>query len=109
QDLPSFYEALRASPALEWLHVCSAGTDRPIYAELARRGVTITNSSGSNALAVAHTALAGMLALARDVPMWVKAQSARRWQEQRHEASCADIDGTKAVILGTGAIGREIA
>lgn len=109
QDLPSFYDALLACPALEWLHVCSAGTDRPIYAELARRGVTITNSSGANALSVAHTALAGMLALARDVPMWVTRQAERRWQEQRHEVSCADMDGGKAVILGTGPIGREIA
>ncbi|GAA5232294.1 D-2-hydroxyacid dehydrogenase [Verticiella sediminum] len=109
KDLPAFFDTLLAAPNLRWLHICSAGTDRPQLAQLAQRGVVVTHSSGANAAAVAHVAMAGMLALARDVPMWVRAQAEHRWQTQRHEASPLDIDGTTAVVLGLGEIGRRIA
>src|SRR5690606_1330452 len=94
---------------LQWMHTCSAGTDRPIFAELASRGVMITSSSGANAKSVAHSALAGMLALARNIPSWVTDQQARLWKPRRHQYAPADIDGTTVVIIGLGAIGREIA
>jgi hypothetical protein len=35
-DTQRFYDALRAAPGLRWLHVHSAGADRPVYLELAR-------------------------------------------------------------------------
>lgn len=105
----AFQEALLAAPNLQWLHVCSAGTDRPAYRQLHQRGVTITHSSGANALAVAHTAIAGMLALARDVPLWVRKQAQREWYPQRHEEAPRDVDGTTVVVVGTGAIGQAIA
>lgn len=105
----AFSRDLLAAPHLKWLHVCSAGTDRPVYAQLARRRVVLTHSSGANARAVAHTAMAGMLALARNVPMWVRAQQQRRWQTQRHDESCDDLDGSRVVVVGLGSIGREIA
>ncbi len=104
-----FARDLLAAPRLQWLHVCSAGTDRPMYQQLARRGVIITSSSGANALSVAHTAMAGMLALVRNIPLWVNAQRQRQWRTQRHAEACDDIDGGKAVIVGLGPIGREIA
>jgi len=34
EDLQRFYEVMRASPHLAWVHVHSAGADRPIFAEL---------------------------------------------------------------------------
>lgn len=105
----AFHAELRRAHHLQWLHVCSAGTDRPIYRELHERGVTVTHSAGANAVAVAHTALAGMLALLRDVPSWVRMQDQRRWRTQRHEDSRPDLDGTTVVIVGTGAIGQALA
>ncbi|MGE4335591.1 MAG: D-2-hydroxyacid dehydrogenase [Pigmentiphaga sp.] len=108
-NMNAFFGSLVAAPNLKWLHVYSAGTDKPVYRQLARRGVVITHSSGANAKAVAHTAMAGMLALARDVPLWVRAQDKRHWQTQRREASPADLVGATVVIVGLGPIGREIA
>lgn len=105
----AFQNELLAAPNLAWLHVCSAGTDRPAYRQLHERGVMVTHSSGANALAVAHTTVAGMLALARDVPLWVRKQQAREWYPQRHEEAPRDIDGTTVVVVGTGAIGQAIA
>ena len=42
-------DGLAASPRLQWLQIHSAGTDRPVYPPLFRRGVAITNASGASA------------------------------------------------------------
>jgi phosphoglycerate dehydrogenase-like enzyme len=42
--------------------------------QLRERGVQVTTSSGANAMVVAHTALAGVLALARRFPQLLQAQ-----------------------------------
>ncbi|GAA5232293.1 D-2-hydroxyacid dehydrogenase [Verticiella sediminum] len=107
--LQAFFGALQRAPNLRWLHVGIAGTDMPALLELARRGVTITSSSGANADAVAQQAIAGMLALARRVPDWVLAQKEHRWQPYRRDQVPADVNGSTAVIVGLGEIGRRIA
>ena len=55
------YDVLTASRSLRWMHVHSAGADRPIYEALHARGVTVTTSSGANAPVVAQTAVLGLL------------------------------------------------
>ncbi|MFY9512127.1 MAG: D-2-hydroxyacid dehydrogenase, partial [Rubrivivax sp.] len=72
--LAGCYRVLRRSPVLQWVHTHSAGLDRPIYAELATRGVQVSASSGANAQVVAQTALAGLLMLARQLPALLQAQ-----------------------------------
>jgi phosphoglycerate dehydrogenase-like enzyme len=52
--LARYYDMLRASPRLQWLHVHSAGADRPIFAELLARGVRVTTSARANAAPVAQ-------------------------------------------------------
>ncbi len=107
--LRAFGEAIAAAPALRWIHTCSSGADRDILQQALRRGVVVTTSSGANAMAVAHTAIAGMLALARGVPHWVQTQSARQWATQRDAQAPSDIDGNHALVVGTGPIGQAIA
>ena len=108
-DMQLFFEHLRGATNLRWLHVCSAGTNRPVFAELMARGVRVTTSSGANAAEVSQTALAGFLALARHVPEWVDAQRRRAWIPMSDQGPPRDITGQTAVVVGTGAIGREIA
>ena len=62
------YDVLAASRSLRWMHVHSAGADRPIIETLHARGVVVTTSSGANAPVVAQTAVLGLLALARHWP-----------------------------------------
>jgi phosphoglycerate dehydrogenase-like enzyme len=75
-----FHDTLRRAPSLRWVHIHSAGADRPVYPELQARGVAITTSSGANATIVAQTALAGILALARKLPLLMEQQRARQWK-----------------------------
>ncbi|QBK04897.1 D-2-hydroxyacid dehydrogenase [Hylemonella gracilis] len=104
-----YSEQLRAAPGLRWLHVPTAGVDRPIFQEMLRRGVRVTNSSGANAEAVAHSALMGVMLLARGGLHWVQAQRAHRWAPLRGAEAQADLAGQTAIVIGHGPIGRDIA
>ena len=108
-ELAAFYDVLRAAPALRWLHVHSAGADRPIYQELAARGVTVTTSAGANAANVAVTAVAGILALSRRLPTLMAAQQEPRWAPLLGAAMPQDLAGQRAVIVGWGPVGQAIA
>ncbi len=107
-ELASFVDTLRAAPDLRWLQVPSAGMDRPFYAELRERGTRLSSAAGANAKAVAQTALAGLLALSRGVPLWIDAQRARRWRPLRGELTPEQLDGQRAVVFGMGPIGLDI-
>lgn len=107
-ELQTFIDTLKAAPNLQWLQLPSAGMDRPIYGELHDQGIRLTSSAGANAKAVAHTAIAGLLALSRCVPLWMEAQRQHRWHPLRGELIPPQLDGQHAVIVGMGAIGRDI-
>lgn len=108
ETLEAFYESLRQSPSLHWVHTHSAGADRPIFAELKTRGVTVTTSSGANAEVVAQTALAGVLALARHFPRLWRAQRERTWASLIAQALPADLAGQTAIVAGWGPIGQTL-
>lgn len=107
--LERFYQILRSAPRLKWVHTHSAGLDRPIFGELAAQGVNVTASSGANAEIVAHTALAGMLALARRLPYFMRAQARHEWSSLIAAGLPRDLTGQTAVIVGWGPIGRYLA
>lgn len=103
-----FYDALLAAPSLQWVHVHSAGADRPVYVTLAERGVRIITSSGANAPVVASSALTGILALARHLPLLLAAQRERRWAPLFASGVPRDLEGQSAVVVGWGPIGQRI-
>jgi len=107
-SLQACYDVLRQSAGLKWVHIHSAGADRPIYQELRGRGVTITTSSGANAEVVAQTALAGLLALARRFPQLMAAQREHRWAPLLAGQLPRDLGGQTAVLVGWGPIGQRI-
>jgi phosphoglycerate dehydrogenase-like enzyme len=107
--LQAFHDTLRAAPHLRWVQAHSAGADRAIYGELRARGVAVTTASGANAPAVAVSAVAGVLALARRFPQFSAAQRERRWDTSMVEALPPDLDGQTAVIVGWGPVARRIA
>lgn len=102
------YDLLRTAPALRWVHIHSAGADRPVYVDLRRRGVQVTTSSGANAPVVAQTAVLGLLALARQWPRLLAAQREHRWAPLIASGLPRDLQGQTAVIVGWGPVGQEI-
>ena len=105
-ELQACYRVLRRSSELAWVHTHSAGNDRPIYAELQARGVAVSTSSGANAEVVAHSALAGLLALARRLPQLMAAQQRRAWEPLLSGPLPPDLCGQTVLLLGWGPIAR---
>lgn len=109
EHLAAFGAAVAAAPSLSWLHTCSSGSDRPMLQDAMHRGVVVTTSAGANSVAVAQSAIAGMLALTRGVPAWVRNQDAGHWASASAASAPRDIAGQHAVVVGLGHVGSEVA
>ncbi len=103
-----FFDTLDASPRLAWVHTHSAGADRPMYPKLMARGVTVTTSSGANAVTVAVSAMGGVIALARRFPLLMEQQRQHAWKPFQEDHAPRDLAGQHAVVVGLGPIGREV-
>ncbi len=103
-----FFDTLDASPGLAWVHTHSAGADRPMFPRLMARGVTVTTSSGANAVTVAVSAIGAVIALARRFPLLIEQQRCHLWKPFQEDHAPRDLAGQHAVVVGLGPIGREI-
>ncbi len=100
---PFFKVALGASN-LEWFHSMSAGVDSPVFATFLERGARLTTSSGASAPPIAGTVMLYLLALSRNLPGWLRSQSAHEWSP----APFRELDGQRIVVIGYGPIGQEV-
>ncbi len=100
---------LTAAVRLRWLQTGGAGVDTLPLAELARRGVTLTNNSGVHAPNIAEHTLAMMLAFARQLPQLVRAQDQHRWRDTETHGAVFELNGQTLLLLGLGDIGLAIA
>ena len=94
-----------AAKSLRLLSIWGTGTDNIDLEAAARHGVTVTNTPGVSAVAIAEHALALLLAVARRLPQLDA--STRRGEWQRGEMIV--LAGKTLGILGLGAIGRQFA
>lgn len=90
---------------LKWVQALGTGLDGITDQPTLRSSVIVTNVHGIHGSPVSEAALAGMLALARDVPRAVRAQDQTSWQ--RWPARL--LDGKTVGILGVGAIAEILA
>ena len=95
-----------AGPALRWLSTIYAGLDAFPLDLLRGRGVTVTNGSGINATAVAEYAVMGVLAAAKRLDRVLAAQAREEWLADA--PGKVELDGTRALVIGHGTIGRRI-
>jgi phosphoglycerate dehydrogenase-like enzyme len=98
-------DAWPAADALRWVHTASAGVDRLTFPGLLTSDVTLTNSRGVFDRPMAEYVLGLVLAMAKDLPGTLAAQSRREW----HHRETEPIAGRCAVVVGGGPIGRAIA
>lgn len=100
-------DALRcAGPALRWVNTLYAGLDALPLELLRERGVTVTNGTGVNAIAVAEYAVMGMLVGAKRFDQVLRAQDSRTWLKDA--PGKIELFETDALVIGYGAIGRAI-
>lgn len=100
-------EAVRQAEKLRWLVTIGAGVDFLPLDILIARGVMITKGSGLNAVAVAEYTVMAMLAQAKNYREVVRAQDRRDWLAD--SPGKRQLAGSRALLVGYGAIGRELA
>lgn len=94
-----------AADALQWVHVVAAGVDRLLFDGLVDSEVVVTNARGIFERPIAEFVLASILARAKLIRDSHDLQREHRWQHRE----TVGIAGRTALIVGPGAIGREIA
>ena len=92
-------------PRPRWVHTASAGVDHLMCPELAASDTVVTNARGIFDQPIAEYVAALVLAMAKDLPRTLELQREGVW---RHRES-RRVSGTRAVIVGSGPIGRTIA
>lgn len=98
--------AIALGEQLKLVTTIYAGTDAFPLQDMKARGTQLCNGVGINTNAVAEYALMGMLNLAKNFPAVWAAQQAHDWL--RDAPGKAELEGSKALIIGYGAIGRRI-
>jgi phosphoglycerate dehydrogenase-like enzyme len=103
---PPVLAAVETARSLRWLNTAYTGVDWLPLTELERRGVALTCGTGLTATAVAEFAVMTMLAVVKNYPAVVRAQDRGEWLDR--PPGTRELAGSKALILGQGAIGRAI-
>jgi phosphoglycerate dehydrogenase-like enzyme len=91
--------------SLRWIHVAAAGVDTLLFDELVDSDVIVTNARGVFDRPMAEFVLGSILAFAKDIHGSHDLQLARTWKHRE----TLSVAGATALVVGTGAIGREIA
>ena len=98
--------AIGRASALKWLNSIFAGIDGLPLAQLQQRNVVVTNGAGINAITIAEYVVMGMLTIAKGYREVVRAQERREWL--RDSPGKVELFGSKALLLGYGAIGKLV-
>ena len=99
-------EAIRRAVKLRWLNSIYAGVDGFPLAVMRERGVTFTNGVGINAITIAEYVVMGMLTVAKGYRDVVRAQDRHEWLMD--SPGKVELAGSRALLLGYGAIGKLI-
>jgi phosphoglycerate dehydrogenase-like enzyme len=105
-DKEAMVETLRAATKLKWLNSIYAGLDFLPMEVLIERGITVTNGAGINAITIAEYVVMGMLTIAKGYREVVRAQDRHDWLLD--SPGKRELAGSKALLLGYGAIGKLI-
>ena len=106
-ELPS--HLLQATNRVRWMHAAGAGVERYDLAQIAARGVLLTNSKGVSAPNMAEHVLGMMIALTRRFPRLLRAQIQHEWRDEATHREVGELQGQTVLIAGMGEVGRAVA
>ncbi|WP_025272517.1 D-2-hydroxyacid dehydrogenase [Haloglycomyces albus] len=97
--------AWHAADRLSWVHIAGAGVDPVIFPGIQDSDVVLTNSRGVFDGPIAEYVLGVVIAFAKDFARSLRLQDETRWLHRETER----IEGRRAMVMGTGPIGRATA
>jgi len=98
-------DVLEQCPRLRMISIWGTGTDNVDLDAARARGVCVTNTPGVSAIAVAEHTLALMMAVAKQLVAVDRQVRGGQWPR----AMVTQLGGKVLGLIGTGAIGREVA
>ncbi len=96
---------LAACPGIKLISIWGTGTDNVDLAACRARGVTVTNTPGVNAHAVAEHTMALLLAVTRRIPAMDRDVRGGQWPR----GLLVQLEGRTLGLIGLGAIGSRVA
>ncbi|MFC9086277.1 D-2-hydroxyacid dehydrogenase [Nocardiopsis dassonvillei] len=104
-----FTEALASAwpkaDSLAWVHAATAGVDNLMFPGLVESPAVVTNSRGVFDEPIAEYVLGQVIAFAKGFQQTWEHQREHRWEHRETER----VSGRRALVVGTGPIGRHIA
>jgi phosphoglycerate dehydrogenase-like enzyme len=100
----AFADIMLQAPALAWVQSAAAGTEFPIIQSILAKNSRLCTSH-VQASAIAESVIGRLLANFQHENQRASAQASRRWQALPFR----ELDGSKWLIVGFGAIGQAIA
>ena len=97
---------------LRWVQSPAVGVGSLMFPELLASDVVVTSARGVRARAMAEHVLGVTIALARQLPLAIRAQAAHEWAQDQLEGPDSRIRtlaGSRMGLIGLGAIGTEVA
>jgi phosphoglycerate dehydrogenase-like enzyme len=105
-DKADMAAVIGAATSMKWLNSIYAGVDGMPLAQLKAQGCMVTNGAGINAITIAEYVVMGMLTVAKGYRDVVRAQDRHEWLID--SPGKVELFGSKALLLGYGAIGKLI-
>lgn len=104
-------DLLSAAPHVSWVQINSAGAERCFPSEVLSNGeVTLTNMQKMSSPVIAEHAIAMMLSLTRNLPVFIDGKEQGEWRRSaRFTNGMTTVTGKTMLVLGLGGIGTEIA
>lgn len=98
-------DAWHAAGSLRWVHVAAAGVDAMLFDGLREAPVVLTNAHGTFSQPIAEFVLASVLAHDKQLHRSEALQRQGIWQHRE----LTRTGGSRAIVVGTGGIGRATA
>ena len=106
-DKDKMAEIIGAATNLKWLNSIYAGVEHFPLEQLKSQGTILTNGAGLNSAPIAEFAIMLMLSAAKRSDVIFDNQRQHNWLETA--PGTVEIDDSKALIIGYGGIGQQIA
>ncbi|MEH6948855.1 D-2-hydroxyacid dehydrogenase [Bacillus sp. JJ634] len=99
-------EHIEKAKKLKWIMVMSAGLEKMPFKSIEERGILVTNARGIHKIPMAEYTFGMMLQYEKRLKQLIQQERDENWQRS---IVMGELHGKSMLILGTGAIGGEIA
>lgn len=99
-------ELIGKAENLKWIMVMSAGIDKMPVKEIAEKNIIVTNVKGIHKVPMAEYAISMLLQVYKQAKALIENEQESKWDPA---VKMQEISGKTMLVLGTGAIGQEVA